>query len=275
MVAGRIGRTTRQVTSPDGVPISVTTSGAGPNVLLVHGSAVIGSSWAYVAKQLATDHTVHVMDRRGGGSSGDVNGRYSIELEVHDVAAVIESISAAGNTKLHLVGHSYGGLICLSGAAQVGAVGALTVYEPALFMPGQSGGWTLERLRRYDELVAAEDRDAAAAIFMTEVVGGPAELALARSVPTVWQTMVELAARTGREAQQVRAAAVDASALAALPIPTQVVYGVQSPTWLIEASRTAATLIPGARLIPLAGHGHLAAATAPALLAEIISRGQA
>jgi RNA-directed DNA polymerase len=37
-------------------------------VLLVHGSAVIGSSWAYVAKQLAAHHTVHVMDRRGGGS---------------------------------------------------------------------------------------------------------------------------------------------------------------------------------------------------------------
>jgi pimeloyl-ACP methyl ester carboxylesterase len=265
------GRTMRHVRSTDGVAISVTTSGAGADVLLVHGSAVIGSSWAYVAKHLAAHHTVHVMDRRGGGSSGDATGRYSIELEVHDVAAVIESISGANNANVHLVGHSYGGLICLLVAAQVQAVAALTVYEPALFMPGEPSGWTSERLRRYDELVATGGCDAAAALFMTEVVGGPAELDLARSVPTVWQTMVELAVRTGREARQVHATKVDRSALAALSIPSQVVYGERSPKWLIEASRTTAALIPTSRLIRLTGHGHLAAATAPDLLAGIIS----
>jgi pimeloyl-ACP methyl ester carboxylesterase len=275
VTAKRTAITTRRVLSPDGVAISVTISGAGPNVLLVHGSAVIGASWAYVAKQLATDHAVHVMDRRGGGSSGDTDGPYSIELEVHDVAAVIESIDAGTNANVHLVGHSYGGLICLLAAARVAAIAALTVYEPTLFTPGHSSGWTSERLGRYDELVAAGDRDAAAVLFMTEVVGGPAELDLARSVPTVWQTMGELAARTGREARQVQAAKVDRSALATLPIPTQVVYGERSPTWLIEASRATAALIPAARLIPMTGHGHLAAATAPDQLAEIISSLQA
>jgi pimeloyl-ACP methyl ester carboxylesterase len=237
----------------------------------VHGSAAIGSSWAYVAKQLATDHTVHVMDRRGGGSSGDATGPYSIELEATDVAAVIASISAASNAKVHLVGHSYGGLICLLVAGRVDAVAALTTYEPALFVPDQSTGWTSERLRRHDQLVAAGDRDGAATLFMTEVVGGPADLDLARSVPVVWQTVVELAHRTGREARQIQAGTIDRSALAALPIPTQVVYGDRSPAWLIEASRTAAGLTPAAQLIRLTGHGHLATATAPDLLAEIIS----
>jgi pimeloyl-ACP methyl ester carboxylesterase len=267
----RTSRTTRHVASTDGVAISVTTSGAGANILLVHGSAVLGSSWAYVAKHLAAHHTVHVMDRRGGGSSGDATGRYSIELEVHDVAAVIESISGADNADVHLVGHSYGGLVCLLVAARVEGVAALTIYEPALFTPDEPTGWTLERLRRFDDLVAAGDRDAAAAVFMTEVVGGPAELDLARSVPTVWQTMIELVVRTGREARQVQAATVDRSALAALSIPTQVIYGEHSPEWLIEASRSTAALIPAARLIRLTGHGHLAAATAPDRLAEIIA----
>jgi pimeloyl-ACP methyl ester carboxylesterase len=71
---------------------------------------------------------------------------------------------------------------------------------------------------------------------------------------------------------KVQAARVDPAALAALRIPTQVVYGQLSPAWLIEASQVAAVLIPSAELIPLAGHGHLAAATAPDLLAEIIAR---
>jgi pimeloyl-ACP methyl ester carboxylesterase len=135
VATGRTGRTTRRITSLDGVVLSVTTSGAGPDVLLVHGSGLTGSSWAYVAKHLATDHTVHVMDRRGGGSSGDAGGIYSVELEAHDVRAVVESIGADNSAHVHLVGHSYGGLIALLAAPRTGTVGGPTVYEPPCPFP--------------------------------------------------------------------------------------------------------------------------------------------
>ena len=68
------------VPSPDGTPIAVFTSGVGPPLVLVHGATADHTTFRVVGPLLARDFTVHAIDRRGRGASGDAS-RYTIERE--------------------------------------------------------------------------------------------------------------------------------------------------------------------------------------------------
>jgi pimeloyl-ACP methyl ester carboxylesterase len=78
------------VTSTDGTRISVTVTGRGRPLVLVHGSLSTAADWQRVADSLADHMTTYAIDRRGYGSSGDA-ARYSVERERDDVAAVLGS----------------------------------------------------------------------------------------------------------------------------------------------------------------------------------------
>jgi pimeloyl-ACP methyl ester carboxylesterase len=71
-------------------------SGAGPVLVLVHGTAADHTRWALVASVLAEQFTVVAIDRRGRGKSSDADA-YSIEAEFADVVAVIDSIQGPVN----------------------------------------------------------------------------------------------------------------------------------------------------------------------------------
>src|SRR5688572_26807167 len=76
-----------QVISPDGTAIAVWRSGAGPPLVLVHGTTADHSRWAPVVPALEERFTVLAIDRRGRGRSGDAD-HYALERESEDVAAV-------------------------------------------------------------------------------------------------------------------------------------------------------------------------------------------
>lgn len=60
------------VASRDGTPIAVWRRGSGPALLLVHGTVADHSTtWRRVVPILERRFTVHAMDRRGRGESGD------------------------------------------------------------------------------------------------------------------------------------------------------------------------------------------------------------
>ena len=118
------------VTSRDGVPISIQQSGAGPALLLVHGSSLNSTaSWALVTPGLSQRFTVYAMDRRGRAPSGDVPS-YSITNEANDVCAVIDAIGQP----LTVLGHSYGALATLDALDRLHAVSRLILYEPPLMV---------------------------------------------------------------------------------------------------------------------------------------------
>jgi pimeloyl-ACP methyl ester carboxylesterase len=100
-----------QVVSRDGTPIAVWRSGAGPPLLLVHGTTADHTRWAPVLPALEERFTVLAMDRRGRGKSEDADD-YAFEREFEDVAAVIES--APG--RVDVLGHSHGGVCALEAA---------------------------------------------------------------------------------------------------------------------------------------------------------------
>src|SRR5262245_47536702 len=97
------------VISRDGTRIAFWRSGTGPPLVLVHGgTADHTTTWRYVREDLEQHFTLHAMDRRGRGGSGD-SPSYDLQREAEDIAAIVDSIGEPSN----LLGHSYGGLCAI------------------------------------------------------------------------------------------------------------------------------------------------------------------
>src|SRR4051794_41936122 len=85
----------RIVVSRDGTPIAVFSSGTGPPLVAVHAATADHTAFRAVGPLLATTYTVHAIDRRGRGASGDTQP-YAIEREFEDVAAGAAPAPAGG-----------------------------------------------------------------------------------------------------------------------------------------------------------------------------------
>jgi pimeloyl-ACP methyl ester carboxylesterase len=106
--------------------LHVVESGAGERILFVHGFFDCGMDTFPEQPELADRYRVLMMDRRGYGESPPAE-RVDFDSQVQDVCAVL-------GDGAHLVGHSYGGLLCLLVAAQQpDAMRSLTVIEPPAF----------------------------------------------------------------------------------------------------------------------------------------------
>ena len=100
--------------------------GAGPPVLLVHGSVTGGAMTWDAQRPLAQLWHLFVVDRRGYFPNPPVEVE-DFEVDAGDVAELLTE-------PMHLVGHSYGGVVALLAAAQrPGMVRSLTVNEPPAF----------------------------------------------------------------------------------------------------------------------------------------------
>jgi len=103
---------------------------SGAPILLVHGSVNNGeSTWAQ-QRPLSKRYRLYVMDRRGYYPNPPVD-REDFEVDAGDVADLLGSNGPGG---MHLVGHSYGGVVSLLAAARrPDHVRSLTVIEPPAF----------------------------------------------------------------------------------------------------------------------------------------------
>src|SRR2546427_11923210 len=97
-----------KIQSKDGTQIAYAVSGAGPPLILIHGTTADHTRWASVSSAFEGRFTFYAVDRRGRGESGDTNP-YAIEREFEDIAAVINSIPGPVN----VLGHSYGAICAL------------------------------------------------------------------------------------------------------------------------------------------------------------------
>jgi pimeloyl-ACP methyl ester carboxylesterase len=244
--------------SADGTTLACHVAGDGAPLVLVHGTSADHTRWAPVITALSADFTTYAMDRRGRGASADAED-YSIELEFDDVAAVIDAIGG----DVDVLGHSYGAACSLEATLRTPRVRRLVLYEPPLpvgieiYPPG-----LIERL---DQLLAAGDRDGVVATFFREVVRMPeAELDIVRADPS-WEARVAAAHTIPRELRIADAYDPDFERFATVRVPTLLLLGGDSPSFLVDPTRRLHESISESKLTVMPGQQHVAMTTAPDL----------
>ncbi len=115
------------VTSADGTRIGYLRIGAGPALVILHGSFQSAASHLGLATALADAHTVFLPDRRGHAMSGPTGAGYGMHSEIEDLRALLTESGACD-----VFGVSSSGLIALAAARHVHTIRRIAVYEPAL-----------------------------------------------------------------------------------------------------------------------------------------------
>ena len=254
------------VTSADGTRIAYDRVGSGPVLLLVGGAFSERGDGAGLAALLAPRFTVICVDRRGRGGSTDTPP-YAVAREVEDIAALL-AIAPGGR----VYGHSSGAVLTLHAAlALPGLISKLALYEPPFIVDDSRAPIPADLATRLNAALAAGDRDAAAALFLTEAVGVPAgalphirqgpswpgQLALAHTLPYEMAVLGDMA--QGTAAPLARFAGVSAQAL--------VIDGGASAPWAHHGADAIAGVLPHASRRTLAGQGH---GVAPDVLAPLL-----
>ena len=266
-MAGTAEATMTRVESRDGTEIAVWTSGHGPPLVLVHGAVADHTRWRPLLPHLEPHVTVHAMDRRGRGASGDAPG-YAIEREFEDVAAVVDAVADASGSAADLYGHSFGGLCAFGGATLTAGIGRLVLYEGwppadarARELPPGVGG-------RLDALLAEGNRDAVVETMFREVVLMPeAEITALRAQPA-WPARVAAAPTIVRELRAIPQVPFDPGQAARIAVPTLLLTGSDSDDPFAADLATVAAALPDARIGVLDGQRHVADILAPELFAR-------
>jgi pimeloyl-ACP methyl ester carboxylesterase len=261
------GPVLEKTVSRDGTPIGYWRSGLGPALVLVHGTSADASRWETARPPLDPHVTLCAMDRRGRGASGDGAG-YRLEDEAADVAAVVDAIADSGGGPVDVLGHSYGALCALEAAtALTPGIRRMVLYEPPLgaVTPPEFADQMAELLAqgRPEEVVISVLRDLAGM--------SADQLQLAMSLPS-WPNRVAAAHTIVRETRAENAYDFAPERFASLGVPTLLLTGADTPPALAASTVVLATALPGARVVTMAGQGHVAMLTSPDLFAtEVLS----
>jgi pimeloyl-ACP methyl ester carboxylesterase len=260
-----IDTTASTATSRDGTKIAFWSTGSGPPLLFVHGTTADHTSWELTRPHLESEFTMHVLDRRGRGGSGD-HVEYSIDREYDDIVAVVDVVARHSGSAVHVFGHSFGGTVALGAAARSSDVGRLVVYEP----PVRPDFATLNSsvAARLDEIAGRGDFGGALEFFYRQVVGvGQDEVEMFKSLPS-WEPRAAAVHTVIREFREDFVITEDM--LRHIDVPTLFLLGSESPDWVQQDIRHAAQALPGSTVALLDGQEHIAHYTAPETLARVV-----
>jgi pimeloyl-ACP methyl ester carboxylesterase len=243
-----------------GLRIHVQEEGKGEPVVLVHSSGMSSAQWRKLAGAVAAaSYRALVLDLIGYGKSDPWPAERDFDLS-RDVDAVLAAMEAAG-PRVHLVGHSYGGLLALKAAAKDRSrVASLSVYEPVAFgvlhskndREGLADVASVEGESFFDEQVGGTEPWLRAFIDYWNGPGGWDRLpAAARDafLAVGRKTFLEVRSLSRDRAPHTDYARIDA--------PTLVLSGASST---VAARHVAAILedtLPHARLSLVEGAGHM------------------
>lgn len=259
---------------PKVVPNSVeyNESGSGPTVVLVPGSCSTGAAWRSVVSHLGNGFRCVTTSLLGYGDTDErrTMADASIDHECHAIEQVIER---AGG-RVHLVGHSFGGLVALAVAlrGQV-PLASLTILEaPAVGLLRDEADESHYRdfkhlTDSYFRSYRNGNREAIAA--MIDFYGGPGTF-------DSWPQRVQSHAVETTEVNMLDWAGAYAftpsnAALSALAVPTEIIVGATSRRAVRRANELVMHGIQGAALWEIEGAAHFMIATHPEQVAKIIS----
>lgn len=247
-------------------PLSFTSVGAGPRVVLVHGFTQTGSSWRAVLGRLSATHEVVAVDLPGHGRSTSVVAR-----DLEQAGALVANTGGRAT----YVGYSMGGRVALHSAfSHPEAVERLVLVGAS---PGISD--TTERAARRasdDALAARLDGSAGEAMsleaFLSEWLSGPlfsdlgadaSDLASRRQNTTAGLASALRSLGTGTQR-------FDPERLGALEMPVLVVAGERDDKFVAIGGELALLIGGNARFTTMPGAGHAAPFEEPDGFAELV-----
>jgi pimeloyl-ACP methyl ester carboxylesterase len=244
------------VASRDGTQIAYWTSGSGPPLVLVHGAPADHTRWRPLLPYLEPYVTVHALDRRGRGASGDA-AEYRLEREYHDVAAVVDAVAASGQP-VDVYGHSHGGIVAFGAAALTTNVRRLVLYE----------GWPVPDpsvyalpagvVTRMNKLFAEGDRDGVVeALFRSVEEISDEDMAALRSAPS-WPGRVAAAHTLPREILGESQARLQPEQAAKINMPVLLLTGEESTDPSKAQVGAVAAALPDVQRLVLARQQHIA-----------------
>jgi len=245
--------TVSRVASRDGTEIGYWTAGTGSPLVLVHGLLGDHTRWAALRPHFEPHFTVHAVDRRGRGESGEAP-HYEPSREVEDVVAVVEAVAEASGTGVDVYGSSSGGIYALAAAAQTTSIRRLVLFEapvgagPELKPPGLQ--------EELDALLDAGDREGVLVAAYRRLVGlSDAEIEHLRGQPA-WPNRLAAAHTVPRELRTAPREVFDLARAANIEVPTLVLVASESPELFQVCAQNVVDAMPDARAVVLDGQGH-------------------
>ncbi|MFZ5572303.1 MAG: alpha/beta fold hydrolase [Thermodesulfobacteriota bacterium] len=246
----------------DGVQVYLDDSGAGEPVLLLHAAASSGVQWQKIKMALNPGHRVLIPDLLGEGRTpGRKDWSGLLEAEGRLIRALIESTGGP----VHVVGHSYGGVVAMRLALQFPHLfSSLILIEPVAFHLLTA----YPRNQDYTELMMVKEACRSA------LEGGDA-LSAARcfvaywSGEQAWNSLPEpvrhlLASGMEKVVWGWEAITADSRRLndfRCITAPTIMVSGDRSPLPIQWVARQLAATIPAAKFVQVGNAGHMSPIT--------------
>jgi pimeloyl-ACP methyl ester carboxylesterase len=233
---------------------------------VVHGTPADHTRWRPLLPYLEPHISVHALDRRGRGASGDAP-EYDLAREYEDVAAVVDAAAAASGAPVDLYGHSHGGIVAFGAATLTSNIGRLVRYEgwpvpdPEVYAlpPGLQD--------RLDALLAKGDRDAVVETLFRELeLLSDQDMSAFKAAPS-WPGRVAAAHTIGREVRAETTARLDPELAARITVPVLLVTGENSADPARADIEAVAAALPDARIVVLEGQEHVADVLVPEVFA--------
>lgn len=258
-----------RVVSRDGTEIVYRTTGEGPPLVLVHGACADRTRWRPLLPYLEPHVTVHAMDRRGRGASGD-GSNYDLAREAEDVAAVVDAVAEASGSGVDVYGHSHGGFCAFGAATRTRNIRKLVLYEGWPAPEPEVYALAPEVQERMDALLAKGDHEGVVeTLFRDYLEMSEEDLRAFKAAPS-WPGRVAAAHTITRELRAECAARLDPREAASITFPVLLVTGELSADPARTCIEAVASALPDARVLTLEGQEHAADALAPEVFAREI-----
>jgi pimeloyl-ACP methyl ester carboxylesterase len=242
----------------DGMQVHLKDEGAGPLVVLLHGTSSSLHTWDGWAADLRRDHRVVRADLPGFGLTGPSPTRdYSVAAYVRFVDALV---TWAGGGPCVLAGNSLGGAIAweytLAHPARVRALILVDAAGYPRFGPGLPLAFRIARWPLVPRLLAELDPRRLVEDGVRKAYGDPASVR-----PGVVERYYELALGPGNRRafmDLMRTPRIDDHArIPELRVPTLVMWGARDRLLPVDTARRFAADIPGARVVVYDDLGHI------------------
>lgn len=245
------------VTSKDGTQIAFRRIGEGPPIICVDGAfghLAFNPEPDRLSTLLAPNFTVYTYSRRGRPPSGDTLP-YAVEREIEDIEALI----AEAGGEAYLYGMSSGAVLALEAAASGLAVTRLALYEPPFIVDDSRPPAPADYVPHLEKLIAADQRDAAVAYFMT-TTGMPEEFLGPMRQSPMWPIMESVAHTLVYDGlvmgDTMLGNPLPAGRWSGAVMPTLVIVGGANEPWWHRGNAALVELLPNAKSYVLEGQTH-------------------